>query len=84
MPRILNDEGKRVLVVVSEMLKIRDARMTCEEKKIPNGEWHARNSTWYCCTWTQKKSGWAIIYVYSWTAVSAVVFKTIQIHSHLI
>lgn len=38
MPRILNDEGKRVLVVVSEMLKIRDARMTCEEKKIPNGE----------------------------------------------
>lgn len=34
MPRILNDEEKRVLVVVSKMLEIRDARMAWEEKKF--------------------------------------------------
>lgn len=33
MPRVLNDEEKRVLVVFSKMLEIRDARMAWEERR---------------------------------------------------
>lgn len=34
MPRVLNDEEKRVLVVVSGMLEIRDSRMAWEERRF--------------------------------------------------
>lgn len=34
MPRVLNDEEKRVVLVVSNMINIRDARMEWEEKRF--------------------------------------------------